>query len=152
MRIILAYGLPGSGKSTLLTNLYNSSKLVKQYINYDVKRSNKIFLRICENVISCSEQGIEEVYVDYLFKKKDISNLIEYLGNYVELILHLEYIINRFEPNIEQCINNDNLRNRDVKATYTIKDMKIKKLKSSDVNTKKINKITIIEHEVYREA
>lgn len=150
MHIILAYGLPGSGKTTLLNKLYEEYVGRKHFINFDIKRSKENLDLLFRTIMkSIKEEDLDAIFIDYLFKRKEIINLYDKVDGSVELYTHLEFDIHRFSPNIEQCIINDNIRNREKKATNTIRNMKIKKLSADEFNLSEFTTLNIFEHEVY---
>lgn len=154
MQIIIAYGLPGSGKTTLLNKLYEDSACRKIFMNYDLKRSvellDHIKSQVLNELLKANETNIDEIYIDYLFKKKEIVDLYNFIDGNVDLFTNLELEIHRFKPNIEQCLKNDKIRGRVLSAKGTINKMKIKKISSDDFILSENSKITVIEHEVYR--
>lgn len=154
MQIIIAYGLPGSGKTTLLNKLYEDSNSRKIFLRHDVKRSVELFEQIKNSILQYipAYDIFDEIYIDYLFKKKEIINLYEFIDGNVDLFTNLELTIHRFNPDIEQCLKNDKMRGRELSAKGTINKMKVKKISSDDFVLSENSKITVIEHEVYRGA
>lgn len=138
----VAYGLPGSGKTTLLKNRYNNLLL------------NGIDVVMLDFDTPCARRGIVKYLNTFEFEHSHIiiDTLIEPL-KFMNILNdrnmnEFKLLINRFEPNVDQCIKNDIARARELNAIATIKHMKIIKLFENELTLqyKNISQITIIEH------
>jgi len=147
MKLVLAYGLPGSGKSTLLESLYNAERIntCAELISFDEPSKRKLLKSFF------SETLIEEnktLFVDFLLQ--DPNKLLQTLSN--RRFNELEVIIHQFIPDVVACLINDKKRGRELDATPTIKNMKIKLLDQEEINYQYSElKVTIFTHNTYKE-
>lgn len=147
MEIVVAYGLPGSGKSTLLSNLHCEAILENnaEFVFFDTPDRRKFIKKyFIEDLVE--EDKI--VYVDFLLQ--DPHKLLQVISD--RCFKDTTVVIHQFIPDIKACIINDKKRGRELDATPTIKNMKIKLLNEDEVSHQYPNiKITVITHNTYKE-
>lgn len=147
MEIVVAYGLPGSGKTTLLSNLHCESILENnaEFVFFDTPDRRKFIKKyFIEDLIE--EDKI--VYVDFLLQ--DPLKLLQVISE--RNFTNTTVVIHQFIPDINASIINDRKRGRELDATPTIKNMKIKLLHEDEVSQQYPQvKIKIVTHNTYKE-
>lgn len=118
MILNLCYGLPASGKSTLLNSL-NVPLLNLDYAvsKYDVISKSKNFFEKFKDE--------KEVAVDIMFFEHE--DILFYVNSIIPFSIE-NIIIYDFEANFDASLENDKNRNRDTKASLSIKYFNYKPL------------------------
>jgi hypothetical protein len=145
MEIVVSYGLPGSGKTTLMRDLILYYDLDKSsYISFDDPISRKFIKRyFLEDLIE--EDKI--IYVDFLLQ--DPHKLLQIISD--RSFKNITVTIHQFIPDITACLINVRKRGREIDASPTIKNMKIKLLNDHEISKLYPKIITnVITHETYK--
>lgn len=142
MKLLFTVGLPGSGKTTCLENLrkdYENCGESVLIIDGDSFDDLNKLLDYVETIVKFNEY--DNVYVDGLFNDKILQNKIATKYRYIVERFGFIYFI----PNIENCLFNDNLRDREKKSRILIKNMKVDKPDNELIyTTKEVKKYNII--------
>jgi len=140
-------GLPGSGKTYWATHNYPTSYMSnhtgRMIVNLDkyINQSAWIIKALNEEFINY----LRELHYDELdicidgpiFSNDNVCDFINAFMSYVEtnsghglgsIDYHMNIIIHQWNENRDACIHNDNARNRDIKASVTIKNTPYKKI------------------------
>lgn len=115
----IGVGLPGSGKTTLLKSIEGF------YIDFDciyLHQNAKSMEFELQHKFKCNLNYSDYVIDGLFLSPKSVLKLVDCVTNVISIN---KVVIYYWNPDVEQCLKNDKLRNRDKLADITIKNAKL---------------------------